>query len=125
MTGTCVVALGKEASGLFTKNDALAAQLEEAGRYSGERLWRLPLWAEYHEQLKSDVADMRNIGGRDGGAITAACFLEKFVESVPWAHVDIAGTADSAEKKPGRPVGATGVGVRLTLELLKRYKPLG
>jgi len=125
LTGACVVALGKEASGLFTQNDALAAQLEEAGRFSGERVWRLPLWPEYHEQLKSDVADMKNIGGRDGGAITAACFLEKFVEGVPWAHLDIAGTSDLAEKKPGRSAGATGVGVRLTLEFLKRYKALG
>jgi len=125
LTGSCVVALGAEATGLFSNNDSLAAQLAEAGDFCGERLWRLPLWPEYHEQIKSQVADIKNVGTRWGGAITAACFLEKFVEDVPWAHLDIAGTADSSEGKPGRAPGATGVGVRLILEFLKRYKPLG
>ena len=124
LTGAVVVALGEEASGLLSNNDPLVAQLEAAGDLSGERLWRLPLWPEYHEQLKSKTADMKNIGNGNAGAITAACFLEKFVENKPWAHVDIAGTAWFTEKKPGRSVGATGVGVRLALEFLKRFKPL-
>lgn len=125
LTGACVVALGGEASGLFSNNDQLAAQVEQAGQLSGERVWRLPLWGEYHEMLKSDIADMKNIGGSGAGAITAACFLEKFIENkLPWAHLDIAGTAWLTERKPGRASGATGVGVRLTLEFLKRYKAL-
>ena len=87
-------------------------------------MWRLPLWSEYHEQLKSDVADMQNIGGREAGAITAACFLEKFVEEVPWAHLDIAGVSDLSSSKPGSPAGATGFGVRLTMEFLRKFKAL-
>lgn len=123
LTGAIVIALGPEANGLFCNHDALAAQVTAAGEHSGERVWRFPLWPEYHEKLKSEVADMNNIGGPNGGAITAACFLQKFVEdSVAWAHIDIAGTSHIEERKPGRPPGATGVGVGLALELLRKYK---
>ncbi len=131
LTGACVIALGTHASGLFSNNDELAEALIKAGEKTGERLWRLPLWKDYFEQIKSDVADMKNVGGRAAGAITAAAFLMNFVEgNIPWAHIDIAGTAWTQESSPEKsyiPKGATGVGVRLLVEFLKseikRVKP--
>ena len=108
LTGACVVALGAHASGLFANADSLAEELVSAGDYTGDRAWRLPLWEEYHTQLKSNFADVANIGGRDAGAITAACFLSRFAEHYRWAHLDIAGTAwRTGDKKgaTGRPVG--------------------
>ncbi|MEM0456518.1 MAG: leucyl aminopeptidase [Nitrososphaerota archaeon] len=123
LTGACVIALGTHVSGLFSNNDGLADRLIKAGEKTGERLWRLPLWKEYFEQIKSDVADMKNVGGRPAGAITAAAFLMNFVDSnIPWAHIDIAGTAWTQESSPEKsyiPKGATGVGVRLLVEFLK------
>ena len=106
LTGACVVALGSVVSGMFSNNDDLAAELERAGHKSWDRVWRLPTWPEYHEQLESNFADMANIGGRAAGSVTAACFLEKFAE-FPWAHLDIAGTAwisGKAKGSTGRPV---------------------
>ena len=108
LTGACVVALGGVRSGLFSSNDALAAALDSAGEQSQDRCWRLPLDDEYGEGLKSNFADMANIGGRAGGAITAAKFLQRFVGEFPWAHLDIAGTAwksGGAKGSTGRPVG--------------------
>ncbi len=108
LTGACVIALGKHASGLFSNNDELADELIRAGEQSDDRVWRMPLWDEYQSQLKSNFADMANIGGRDAGAVTAACFLARFTEQYRWAHLDIAGTAwDTGSKKgsTGRPVG--------------------
>lgn len=123
LTGACVIALGTHASGLFSNNDGLAEALIKAGEKVGERLWRLPLWKEYFEQIKSEVADMKNVGGRPAGAITAAAFLMNFVgDGIPWAHIDIAGTAWTQESSPEKsyiPKGATGVGVRLLVEFLK------
>ncbi|MEZ5571623.1 MAG: leucyl aminopeptidase [Halioglobus sp.] len=106
LTGACVVALGSHASGLFTKDDSLADELLSAGLHSHDRAWRLPLWEDYQEQLKSNFADIANIGGPGGGSITAACFLSRFTQKYPWAHLDIAGSAwDSAPKgATGRPV---------------------
>ena len=106
LTGACVVALGAHASGLFANEDALAEQLLDAGLDTHDRAWRLPLWDDYQGQLKSNFADLANIGGPGGGAITAACFLSRFAEKYPWAHLDIAGSAwDSAPKgATGRPV---------------------
>jgi leucyl aminopeptidase len=107
LTGACVVALGKHATGLFSNDDNLAASLLAAGKASGDRAWRMPLWDEYQPQLDSNFADMANIGGRDGGAITAACFLSRYTKKYKWAHLDIAGTAwHSGAKKgaTGRPV---------------------
>ncbi len=107
LTGACVVALGKHASGLFSNNDKLADALLEAGNTSGDRAWRLPIWEEYQEQLKSNFADLANIGSPGAGSITAACFLARFTEAYPWAHLDIAGTAwlNGADKgSTGRPV---------------------
>ena len=108
LTGACVVALGAHASGLFTNDDALAKALLEAGEIADDRAWRLPLWPEYVEPLKSNFADIANIGGREGGAAVAAGFLSKFTNSMRWAHLDIAGTAwksGSNKGATGRPVG--------------------
>ncbi len=107
LTGACVVALGHEASGLFSNHSPLANDLNAAGRESGDRAWELPMFDEYQDLLKSNFADMANVGGRYAGAITAACFLSRFTKKFKWAHLDIAGTAwRSGEKKgaTGRPV---------------------
>ncbi|CAG4885303.1 aminopeptidase A, a cyteinylglycinase [Georgfuchsia toluolica] len=107
LTGACVIALGSIASGLMSNNDALALELLASGQESGDRAWQLPLWEDYQEQLKSNFADMANIGGRMAGTITAACFLARYTKKYQWAHLDIAGTAwRSGEKKgsTGRPL---------------------
>ena len=114
LTGACVVALGKHASGLLSNNQDLADELLEAGQTSGDRAWQLPLWSEYDEQLKTNFADMANIGGRDAGTITAACFLGRFTGDYRWAHLDIAGTA----WKTGDAKGATGRPVPLLMQFL-------
>ena len=124
LTGAIVVALGPHATGLFSNNEELAKAFEEAAEVTGEKVWRMPLWPEYHEMLKSEIADVKNTGGRWGGAITAAAFLSRFVGDKPWVHLDIAGTAwtsqRSGQRKPYNPQGATGVGVRLVLEYLRK-----
>jgi len=107
LTGACVIALGHVASGMFANDDGLARDLLNAGQNAYDRAWRLPLWDDYQEQLKSPFADMANIGGRPAGTITAACFLSRFAKKYHWAHLDVAGTAwKSGEKKgsTGRPV---------------------
>lgn len=119
LTGAILVALGKEYAGLFSNNDDVAGGLIASGQASGEKLWRMPLGAKYHELLKSHIADMKNIGGRLGGSVTAACFLERFVEDVPWAHLDIAGMAWSDSAEPTVPKGGTGFGVRLLTRYLE------
>ncbi len=119
LTGGIVIALGEEATGLFSNNDKLAEALIESGEKTFERLWRFPLYPEYKEQLKSTIADIKNSGGRKASSITAAMFLEQFVKNVPWAHLDIAGTAYLSELKPYHPTYATGVGVRLLIEFLE------
>jgi leucyl aminopeptidase len=107
LTGACVVALGHHPSGLFSNDDALARDLETAAGRSLDRVWRLPLWEDYQDELKSNFADFANIGTRDGGAITAACFLWRFTRELTWAHLDVAGTAwksGAAKGSTGRPV---------------------
>ena len=107
LTGACVIALGKHATGLMSKHDDLAAELLEAGEATLDRAWRLPLWDDYQVQLESGFADVANIGGKSAGAITAACFLSRFTEGQRWAHLDIAGTAWDEGRKglaTGRPV---------------------
>ncbi|WP_299490821.1 leucyl aminopeptidase [uncultured Shewanella sp.] len=107
LTGACVVALGKHASGLFSGHNPLAHELLNAGEQSGDRAWRMPLWDEYQELLESPFADMTNLGGRAAGSITAACFLSRFAKKYHWAHLDVAGTAwNSGANKgsTGRPV---------------------
>ena len=114
LTGACVIALGHHASGLFSNNDQLARELLTAGKYTYDRAWQLPLWDEYQKQLDSNFADMANIGGREGGAITAASFLARYTKSFKWAHLDIAGTA----WKTGKEKGATGRPVPLLTQYL-------
>ncbi|MCC4115748.1 leucyl aminopeptidase [Aromatoleum toluclasticum] len=107
LTGACVVALGKIPSGLLANDDELARELTDCGTASGDRVWQLPLWDEYQELLKSNFADIANIGGRYAGTITAACFLARFTKAYKWAHLDIAGTAwlsGDAKGATGRPV---------------------
>src|SRR5690606_18384104 len=116
LTGACVVALGKHPHGLFTPDDALAQSLIEAGDATLDRAWRMPLWSDYQEQIDSVVADVANLGGKWGGAITAACFLWRFTEGQRWAHLDIAGTAWDE----GRKGLATGRPVPLLVEFLAR-----
>lgn len=122
LTGACVVALGQFAAGLFTRSDELAQKISEAGYLTAEKVWRLPLWDDYHKLIKSDFADVKNVGGRWAGAITAACFLEKFVdENYTWAHLDIAGPAFQEDNIPYNSKTMTGYGVRLLIEFLKQY----
>ena len=108
LTGACVVALGKHATGLFSNDDALAAELLAAGNEAHDRAWQMPVWDDYQEQLKSNFADVANIGGPNAGSVTAACFLSRFTTGEKWAHLDIAGTAweqGAAKGATGRPVG--------------------
>jgi leucyl aminopeptidase len=121
LTGAIVIALGREAAGLFTRDDALAGDLAAAGEACGERLWRLPLWDGYGADLKSDTADFVNSTGKsDGASIVAAKFLEHFAPVQAWAHLDIAGAAWSDSERGEHPRGATGYGVRLLAEWLSR-----
>ncbi len=118
LTGAIGVALGKQAAGLFANDDALAERLLRAAEQSGERLWRMPLYEEYKEAIKSDVAEVKNSGGRYGGVGTSAKFLEHFTTGYPWAHLDIASMTMSDEETPLGPKGATGYGVRLLSQFL-------
>jgi leucyl aminopeptidase len=118
LTGAMVITLGHEIGGFFSNDDTLAQQLHAAGEASGEKLWRLPLGEAYDKQIKSDIADMKHVGGRPGGAITAAQFLQRFVNGKPWAHLDIAGMAWSSKDAAIVPKGATAYGVRLLDKLV-------
>ena len=121
LTGAIIVSLGHEHAGLFSNDDTLAQQLAAAGKAVGEQVWRMPMGEAYDKALKSDIADMKNVGGRPGGSITAAHFIQRFVGTkagpmqtpIPWAHLDIAGTAWSSKDLPTVPKGATAFGVRL------------
>lgn len=116
LTGACIIALGNTCSGLFTQEDALAKDLLLAGEDAWDRAWRLPLWDDYQEQLKSNFADFANVGSRAAGSITAACFLSRFTKKYDWAHLDIAGTA----WKSGKEKGASGRPVPLLVQFLAR-----
>jgi leucyl aminopeptidase len=113
LTGAIIIGLGHEHAGLFSNDDGLSDQLMAAGRASGEKVWRLPLDKAYDKMLDCPVADMKNIGGRPAGSITAAQFLQRFVDDVPWAHLDIAGVAWAYKDSPTTPKGGSGFGVRL------------
>jgi len=121
LTGAMQVALGEHAIGYFANDDGVAERIEKASQTSGERVWRMPLWDVYDEQLKSDVADWKHTGGRPGGAITAARFLSKFVDDTPWAHFDIAGLMEQKSDKGYNPKGSKGPGVRLLLDVLRKW----
>lgn len=122
LTGAVIFALGHHYSGLMSNNDMLAKRLIEASRFSGEPLWRLPLGEMYREQIKSNVADIKNTGGKPAGSITAAEYLHRFVGKVPWAHLDIAGTAWDFTEKSYIPKGPSGFGVRTLIELVRRWE---
>jgi leucyl aminopeptidase len=113
LTGAIIISLGSEYAGLFSNNDQLAKRLAEAGEAVGEKLWRMPLAEGYDKQIESPAADMKNIGGREGGSITAAQFLQRFVNKTHWAHLDIAGVTWSKKDLPTVPKGSTAFGVRL------------
>ena len=122
LTGACVIALGAHASGMMGTNQELMDRLSEAGEAVYDRVWQLPLFEEYKDQLKTPYADMKHTGGRPGGAITAGYFLSEFTEGVPWAHIDIAGTGWTTKKEGISTKGATGAGVRLLTELVRSWK---
>jgi len=121
LTGAIVIALGDYVMGLFGNDESLLKRVEEASGKTGEKAWRMPLWDEYFENLKSDVADFRNVGTRSGGAIIGAIFLSKFVGKTPWVHLDIAGPASIEKERPYIPRGGTGAGIRLVLQLLRDW----
>jgi leucyl aminopeptidase len=114
LTGAIIVSLGNQATGIFSNNDELAAALTAAGERSNDRGWRMPVWDEYQKQLESNFADVANIGGPGAGSITAACFLARFIEETPWAHLDVAGTAFQSSPK-----GATGRPVPMLVDYLR------
>ena len=118
LTGAVVVALGHSAAGVMGSDEALVEEVRRAGERAGERAWPLPLWDEYRDLMKSDIADVKNAGGRPAGSISAGWFLREFVDGFPWAHLDIAGTAYTDREDPSRVKGPTGIGVRLFSELV-------
>ena len=124
LTGACVAALGTFASGMLGNNEELKDQVKQAGEYCHERVWELPLWDEYRNLIKSTIADIKNTGGKYAGTITAACFLDEFVEEFPWVHLDIAGTFLAEKDTPYIRKGASGVGVRLLTHLMQNWKKM-
>lgn len=125
LTGACVVALGMDTAGLMTNEPDWCEEVKQASLAAGERMWELPMYTEFGEQVKSQVADVKNVGdGRWGGAITAAKFLEEFVDETPWTHIDIAGPAFAEKPKPYLSGGATGFAVRTLVELIRRQTVL-
>ncbi len=120
LTGACVVALGSVTMGMMGNDVKVLGRMREASEVSGERAWELPLHEEYFEQIKSDIADLKNIGGSEGGAITAGYFLKEFAGKTPWVHMDIAGVAWREKEKMGYAPGPTGVPVRILVEFLQR-----
>jgi leucyl aminopeptidase len=122
LTGACVVALGKWASGLFGNDEALVELVRRAGDATGERAWPLPLWEEHRKAVRSEIAQLKNTAGRDAGPSTAAAFLAAFAGDTPWVHLDIAGTGWTSKPAGYQPRGATGVGVRLVVEALRRLR---
>ncbi|MDI2090617.1 leucyl aminopeptidase [Commensalibacter oyaizuii] len=121
LTGAIVVALGYEYAGLFSNNDELSKRLSDIGNNVGEKVWRMPMGPAYDKALDAQFADMKNIGGRDGGSITAAQFLQRFVNDTPWVHLDIAGTAYTGKGTHGGPKGATSFGVCLLNQLVQEH----
>ncbi len=121
LTGSCIIALGKNVTGMMGNDEKLKARVRRAADRTGEKVWELPLWEEYEEQIRSEIADIKNVGGRPAGTITGGVFLKKFVGEYPWVHLDIAGPVWADKDKPYVPKGATGVGVRLVVQLLREW----
>lgn len=122
LTGAVIIALGHHHCGVFSNNDNLVERLLDAGMKCGEPFWRLPLGESYSKQIKSRIADIKNTGGRDGGSITAAAYLQNFVGDIPWAHLDIAGTAWDFTEKSYIPKGPSGFGVRTLIEMIRSWE---
>jgi leucyl aminopeptidase len=122
LTGACVVALGHHATGMMGNDQPTMDALIIAGNNTYERVWQLPLFEEYEKQIKSDIADVKNVGGRWAGAITAGLFLKKFIGTYKWVHLDIAGTAMLEEHQEYIPRGGSGVGVRLLTDFIANWK---
>jgi leucyl aminopeptidase len=118
LTGACVIALGHTYAAVMGNDQGWVDQLLEASRTAGEKLWQLPMDRAYREQIRSDIADIKNLGGRTAGTITAGYFLREFVGKTPWAHMDIAGTAWIEDERPDLARGASGYGVRTLLEII-------
>lgn len=118
LTGACIIALGNLRAGMMGTDEALVNEIRDASVRAGEKVWQLPLHKEYSDMIKSDIADIKNLGGRYAGAITAAAFLQEFVGDIPWVHLDIAGTAWLEETKPEMAKGPTGYGVRTLVEFI-------
>jgi len=123
LTGAVVIALGREATGMMSNNQALEGMLIAAGNETYERVWPLPMYKEYKKQLESSIADLQNIGGREAGSITAGWFLRHFVGDTPWVHLDIAGTSWVSAKRGYQPSGPTGAGVRLLVQAVRKHLP--
>ena len=121
LTGACAIALGNHAIGMLGNDKALKERMEKAAEYVWERVWEMPLWDDYFEQIKSPVADMKNSGGREGGVMTAAIFLSKFIEGYPWVHLDIASVEWNDKERPYIPVGGTAIGARLLIQFLMDF----
>jgi len=119
LTGACPVALGSEAIALMGNDQSLIDKIIKASKETDEKVWQMPLFDEYREYIKSDVADLKNSSGRNGSLVTSGYFLKEFAGDIPWIHLDIAGTAWTDKDKPYIPKGATGIGVRLILEFLR------
>jgi leucyl aminopeptidase len=122
LTGACVVALGKWATGLFGNDEKLVELVRQAGEATGERVWPMPLWEDHKKAVRGDVAQLKNSTGREAGSSTAAAFLAAFAEGTPWVHLDIAGTGWTTKAAAYQPRGATGVGVRLLIETLRALR---
>jgi leucyl aminopeptidase len=122
LTGAVVVALGYHNVGVFTNNDSFADEFESSAARTGEKMWRMPVDADYFEHIRSEIADIKNTGGRSGGAITAAMFLKEFVDETPWIHLDIAGTAWLEENKAWMPKGPSGVAVRSLVDFARHFQ---
>ena len=122
LTGAVVVALGYHNVGVFTNNDGFAAELMQSAQRTGEKMWMMPVDADYFDHIRSEIADIKNTGGRWGGAITAAMFLKEFVDDTPWIHLDIAGTAWLEENKAWMPKGPSGVAVRTLVDLARHFQ---
>jgi leucyl aminopeptidase len=121
LTGAIVIALGGQAAGLFSNDDALAERVRQAADRTGERVWPMPTWPEYRDLIQSEIADMKNSAGREGSSIQGALFIGHFADRTPWAHIDIAGTAWNDKPRPYGPKGSAGFGVRLLVDLLTNW----
>ena len=122
LTGAIIVSLGHIRAGMFSNNKEISNAVFKAGEVTGEKVWEMPMDEEYDNLIKTEIADMKNIGGPGAGSITAGCFLKRHVEKTPWAHLDIAGVTWNNKSSPSIPYGGVGWGVKMLFHLIKVYK---